>query len=57
MILTHTVLVGPALFQSHEVTHHLYDIGGIEYSLDCGIVNLFHSDHKVSPISQNHKAR
>ncbi|MDE5916399.1 MAG: hypothetical protein K2G71_07495, partial [Duncaniella sp.] len=25
-------------------------------SLDCGIVNLFHSDHKVSPISQNIKA-
>ena len=32
-------MVGSALLQSHEVTHHIHDLGGIQYPVYCLLRN------------------
>lgn len=49
---TKAYIIGTPTFKRDEVAHDLHYIGGVKYSLNGSIVNLFHSEHKISKIEK-----
>ena len=49
---TKTYIVGPPTLKRDEVTHNLHNVGRVKNPLHCSIVNLSHSEHKISKIEK-----